>query len=239
MFELRPKNTAFVMRINKYLAQQKICSRREADDLILQKKVKINGRVAVLGDKVLENDKVEVVNFKKRLFYLAFNKPKGVITHSPQMGEKEIRDLINFKNMFPVGRLDKSSSGLIILTNDGRLTDRLLNPEYEHEKEYIVKTDKNVDGLFLKKMEEGVKLEDGYVTKRCIAAKLSQNRFSVILTEGKKHQIRRMCEALKRKVLHLERRRIMNINLGNLQPGDFREIKGAELVKFLTSLGLK
>jgi 23S rRNA pseudouridine2604 synthase len=238
------------------LALQKICARREADILISQGKVKINGKVAVLGDKVFENDKVEVAGNNKKLVYLAFNKPKGVITHSPQMGEKQIKDLYDFgKDVFPVGRLDKSSSGLIILTNDGRLTDRLLNPEYNHEKEYIVRVNKNIDGLFLKKMGQGIKLpasppaspnrgeslggEDGYVTKKCVVNKISSDRFSIILTEGKKHQIRRMCDALGYGVVHLERRRIMNIKLQNLQSGDFREIKGKELADFLASVGLK
>ena len=233
-FELK-----YPIRINKYLAYKKICARREADELIVQKKVKINGRIAVLGDKVKENDKVDVAGNNKKLVYLAFNKPKGVITHSPQKGEAEIKDIINFdKKVFPVGRLDKNSSGLIILTNDGRLTDRLLNPDYNHEKEYIIKTNKSLDGLFLKKMSQGVKLDDGYVTKKCIINKISSDRFSIILTEGKKHQIRRMCAALGYSIVNLERRRIMNIKLGSLQSGDFREIKGYELSQLLKSLGL-
>ncbi len=231
----------YPVRINKYLALQKICARREADELILQKKVKINARIAVLGDKVLENDKV-TVDFPDKVrkkVYLAFNKPKGIITHSPQNGEKEIKDILNFrKNVFPVGRLDKNSSGLIILTNDGRLTDRLLNPEYNHEKEYIIKVNKPIENFFLKRMAEGVKLDDGYITKKCNIRKISSERFSIILTEGKKHQIRRMCDALGYGVAHLERRRIMNIKLGGLLPGDFREIKGCELLELLKSLGL-
>ena len=230
----------YPIRINKYLAYKQICARREADELISQQKVKINGRIAVLGDKVKEKDKVEVVNFTKKLVYLAFNKPKGVITHSPQKGEASIKDVLNFeKEVFPLGRLDKNSSGLIILTNDGRLTDRLLNPEYNHEKEYVVKTDRNIDGIFFKKMAEGIKLDDGYITKKCIVTKISRERFSIILTEGKKHQIRRMCAAFGYGVSNLERRRIMNIKLGSLQPGEFREIKGYELSQFLKSLGLE
>jgi 23S rRNA pseudouridine2604 synthase len=230
----------YPVRINKYLAYKKICARREADELIVQKKVKINGRIAVLGDKVKESDNVVVASdSKKKLIYLAFNKPKGVITHSPQLGEKEIKDIINFKEgMFSVGRLDKNSSGLIILTNDGRLTDRLLNPEYNHEKEYIVKVNKKIDNSFLKRMAEGVRLDDGYITKKCSVVKISENRFSIVLTEGKKHQIRRMCDSLGYGILNLERRRIMNIKLGSLQTGDFREIKGYELSELLKSVGL-
>jgi len=233
------KELKYPVRINKYLAHQKICARREADELILQKKVKINGRIAVLGDKVQENDKVVVEGAGKKLVYLAFNKPKGIITHTPQNGEKEIKDILNFeKDVFPVGRLDKNSSGLIILTNDGRLTDKLLNPDYNHEKEYIIKVSKPIENNFLKRMEAGVKLDDGYVTKKCSVKKISSERFSIILTEGKKHQIRRMCDALGYGVVHLERRRIMSIKLGNLLPGDFREIKGYELSQLLKSLGL-
>lgn len=246
------KEIKYPARINKYLAFKKVCARREADELILQKKVKINGRTAVLGDRVQENDKITVESSNKKLVYLAFNKPKGVITHSPQEGEKEIKDILEYaggpersRGIFPVGRLDKNSSGLIILTNDGRVTDRLLNPEYEHEKEYIVKVNKNIDNLFLKKMAGGIKLpaspaggDDGYVTKECVVEKISSDRFSIVLTEGKKHQIRRMCDALGYGILNLERRRIMNIKLNKLLPGDYREIKGQELEEFLKSLGL-
>jgi len=229
----------YPIRINKYLAYKKICARREADVLIEQKKVRINGRVAVLGDKVLENDKVTVEKINKKLVYLAFNKPKGVITHSPQEGEPAIKDVMNFgENIFPLGRLDKDSSGLILLTNDGRVTDRLLNPKYDHEKEYIVKVSKSINESFLRRMSSGIKLDDGYVTKKCSVRKVGEERFSIVLTEGKKHQIRRMCDALGYGVVHLERRRVMNIKLGTLQSGDYREIKGKELADFLKNIGL-
>jgi 23S rRNA pseudouridine2604 synthase len=229
----------YPVRINKYLALKNVCARREADELIVQRKVKINGKVAVLGQKVNTNDKVTVENFKKKLVYLAFNKPKGVITHSPEDGEQSIKDVANFgEDIFPLGRLDKDSSGLILLTNDGRVTDKLLNPKYEHEKEYIVRVTKSLDGLDLKKLGEGVKLEDGYVTKKARVTKLSSDRFSIVLTEGKKHQIRRMCDVLGYAIKHLERRRIMNIKLLKLQPGEYREIKGKELEDFLKALGL-
>jgi 23S rRNA pseudouridine2604 synthase len=188
---------------------------------------------------VQENDKVSVDGFKKDLIYLAFNKPKGVITHSPQNGEKEIKDILSFrKDVFPVGRLDKNSSGLIILSNDGRLTDRLLNPEYNHEKEYVIKVNKPIDASFLKRMAAGVRLDDGYITKKCSVKKISSERFSIVLTEGKKHQIRRMCDSLGYGVVNLERRRIMNIKLGSLQQGDFREIKGYELAELLKNMKL-
>ena len=192
-----------------------------------------------MGDKVNENDKVTVDSFKKDLVYVAFNKPKGVITHSPQRGEKEIKDIINFsKDVVPVGRLDKNSSGLIILSNDGRLTDKLLNPIFNHEKEYVIKVNKSLDNSFLKKMEAGVKLDDGYVTKKCRIQKINSEKFLITLTEGKKHQIRRMCDALGYGVVSLERRRIMNIKLNNLPAGEVREIKGYELETLLKSVGL-
>ena len=229
----------YPVRINKYLAHQKICARREADELILQKKVRINGKIAVLGAKVKETDKVTVDGVKKDLVYLAFNKPRGVITHSPQLGEKEIKDVLQVpKGVVPVGRLDKNSSGLIILSNDGRLTDKLLNPEYNHEKEYIVRVNKDINTSFVNRMSDGVKLDDGYITKKCRVNKINSERFSITLTEGKKHQIRRMCDAFGYGVVDLERRRIMNIKLNSLQPGDYRELKGYELKELLKSLGL-
>jgi len=229
----------YPVRINKYLALQKICARREADELIVQGKVKINGKKAVLGEKVMQNDKVTVEKISKKFIYLAFNKPRGVITHSPQEGEKSIKDVINFDGeAFPLGRLDKDSSGLIILTNDGRITDRLLNPKYEHEKEYIVKIKGSITESFLNKMTNGIKLDDGYITKPCEVQKISNNRFSIILTEGKKHQIRRMCDKLGQVISDLKRVRVMNIKLQSLVEGDYREIKGTELSDFLQLLEL-
>jgi len=223
----------YPVRINKYLALQKICSRHEADVLIAEGKVKINGRRAVLGDKVNATDKVEVAKTNKKLIYIALNKPKGIITEEI-MAEGPERS----RGIYPLGRLDKDSTGLIILTNDGRITDRLLSPAYDHAKEYIVKTGKPIDGLFVKKMSEGVKLDDGYITKVCKVNKIASNRFSIVLTEGKKHQIRRMAAALGYTISDLKRVRIMNIKLGSLLPGDHRELKGKELSDFLKSLGL-
>ena len=176
---------------------------------------------------------------KKDLVYFAFYKPINIVTHSPQKGERQISDIFpEAKNLFPLGRLDKDSQGLIILTNDGRITERLLNPKYYHEKEYEVTLDRALDSKFLHDMRRGVRLDDGYVTRKCEAVKLSQNYFSIIITEGKKHQIRRMCGVLGCGVIKLERKRIMNIHLGNLRPKQFRQIKGKELRDFLAGLGL-
>ena len=229
------------MRINKYLAWKKISTRRGADELVENKKVFINGKLALLGSKVNENDKVEIKGNKnpKVYIYFAYNKPIDTITHSPQKGEHDIReDLKNTtisKDVFHIGRLDKNSHGLIILTNDGRITDQLLSPKYFHEKEYIVRTSNKLRSNFKQKMEAGVNIE-GYVTKKCKVTIINKNTFRVILTEGKKHQIRRMCSRLFQEVSDLKRERIMNIKLGNLKPNGFREIKGEELITFLKTL---
>lgn len=228
------------MRINKYLAKQGVATRRTADELIAKKKVLINGRIAVLGDKVNENDKVELAGSipARHNLYYAYHKPAGVITHSPQLGEKDIKQSVPIDGVFPVGRLDKDSSGLIILTNDGRVTDRLLNPEYDHEKEYQVRVSDTLREGFKKAMEAGVNIE-GYLTAPCKVRKTGPKSFNITLTEGKKHQIRRMVAALHNQVVDLERVRILNIRLENLKPGAWRPIAGDELKTFLTQIGMK
>lgn len=225
------------MRINKYLAHKNLCTRREADTLISAGKILINGTPAKLGDKVNEKDDVQVRFRTKKYRYYAYHKPRGVITHSAQEGEKEIADISPVKGVFPVGRLDKDSSGLIILTDDGRITDKLLNPDYIHEKEYIVTTKEALKSNFKERMEHGVDIE-GYTTKECRVEILGEKRFSIVLTEGKKHQIRRMCAALELVVVTLERVRIMNIHVSGLKPGAHRAITGSELAEFLRNLGV-
>lgn len=227
----------FPMRINKYLAHKNLCTRREADELIAAGKVLINGKPAKLGDKVAEKDEVKVLFRVKKYRYFAYHKPRGIITHSAQEGEKEIVEIIPVKDVFPIGRLDKDSSGLIILTDDGRITDKLLNPEFSHEKEYVVTTKEELKSNFKDRMERGVNIE-GYTTKKCEVAIQDENKFSVILTEGKKHQIRRMCAALGYVVNTLQRTRVMNIRLAGLQSGAHRPIQGEELAQFLKTLGL-
>lgn len=212
------------MRINKYLALKKISTRRGADELVINKKVFINGKLALLGSKVNEADVVEVKGTKAKEYkYFAYNKPIGIETNSPR------------EDLFPLGRLDKNSHGLLILTNDGRITDQLLNPKYFHEKEYVVRTLNKLRSSFKNKMEAGVNIE-GYQTKPCKIKILNASSFKIILTEGKKHQIRRMCSALFQEVADLKRERIMNIKLDNLKSGGLREIKGEELNIFLNSL---
>lgn len=227
------------MRINKYLAQKGFATRRGADELVEAGKVFINDKKAVVGDKVLETDIVEVRGATEKTYaYYAYYKPKGIITHSPEEGEKSIEDSIRGRikeSVFPLGRLDKASRGLILLTDDGRLTEKLLSPKRAHEKEYEVVVDKSINGMFLRGLENGVIIE-GYKTKPAKAKKLGAQRFSLVLIEGKKHQIRRMCAALGYTVHDIKRIRIMNIPLGKLTPGQFRKIEGKELQTFLASL---
>ena len=227
---------SYPMRVNKYLAFKKYCTRHEADLWIQAGRVTINAKVAVVGDPVAESDVVEVCAPERTYRYYAYNKPRGIITHSPQGNEVSIGASIGLTEVFPVGRLDKDSSGLILLTNDGRITDALLNPKYEHEKEYAVTCLDTLPLGFTQRMEAGVDI-GGYITEVCRLTTLSKKSFSIILTEGKKHQIRRMCGTFGQSVTDLTRTRIMNIELGRLQPGSYREITSTELDTFLRSIG--
>lgn len=240
--KLIPEPT-YPMRINKYLALHKHSTRRGADELIKKRLIFINGKQAVLGDKVNETDNVEVKfrGLPKEFVYFAYNKPIGVVSHSPEKGQKDIRQSIkpriSRKDVFPVGRLDRESHGLIILTNDGRITDPLLSPNYVHDKEYLVTTGNKLRTSFKQKAEAGVNIE-GYTTLPCKVEIINDFIFKITLTEGKKHQIRRMCSALFQEIKDLKRIRIMNIRLENLAPSDYRQIEGKELEIFLRSLGL-
>lgn len=231
-------------RINKYLKDNGYATRKGADDLIAQGLVKVNGKVAPLGYQVKDGDKVEVSSnvHKKQHAYFAYHKPAGIVTTMPQRGEKEIIKVTHFPTkVFPVGRLDKDSTGLIIMTNDGRITERLLSPEFEHEKEYIVGVDKPLTDGFLKKMAGGVEIGSSggrYKTRLAKIKAASTKKFNITLTEGKKRQIRRMCEALGYHVETLARIRIMNITLGDLPAGRFRELDKKERENLLDSLSL-
>lgn len=231
------KPITYPIRINKYLAFHNLATRRDADKLIKRKSVFINGRIAVLGDMVNEGDTVQIPKSiaNKKYSYFAYYKPRGVITHSPQSNEKSIRDLLQNKHIFPLGRLDKDSEGLILLTDDGRITERLLDPKYDHEKEYVASVRTPLKPNFLRRMASGVNI-DGYKTKKCQVLYINNFTFRIILTEGKKHQIRRMCGALDYAIESLKRVRIMNIRLGHLKPNELREIKGEELEKFISLL---
>lgn len=232
----------YPMRINKYLANNSYCSRREADKLIEEGEVKINGKIAIIGDKINKEDKVEVSEkfkeTKESKIYLAYNKPVGVVSHNPEPGQKSIEDVFKYPiKLYPVGRLDKESCGLIILSNDGRIVEKILDPKYEHEKEYEVEVDKPIKLEFIREMEKGVNIE-GYQTKKVKVKKITPKKFNIILTEGKNHQIRRMCAALGYTVKKLKRIRVMNIELDKLESGQYKKIIGKELKKLLEDLGL-
>lgn len=236
----------YPMRINKYLADRGISTRRGADELVSKGKVTINGRQAVLGDKVNETDdvKVDPKSANRTYVYLAYNKPIGIVTSTPQEGEEGIEDVLKFPvnqeigRVFPIGRLDKESHGLIILTNDGRITEKLLSPEFDHEKEYSVEVNKPITERFVTRMSKGVNIGD-YVTKECQVTKTDETRFSIVLTEGKRHQIRRMVTEQGYEVVDLKRVRIMNVRLGGVQAGSYRMLRGDELSAFLSSLGMR
>jgi len=233
-------NIQYPIRINRYLALNNYATRKGADELIAKKYVAINGRIAVLGDQVQEGDKVEVSNKtpQKKYVYYAYNKATGISTN-PDAGSKDILQTTKFPvRVFPVGRLDKDSHGLILMTNDGRVTDRLLSPRYVHEKEYVVKVEPTFSDNFIALIQNGVHF-DKFISKKCLAWRKTKDVFHIILTEGKKRQIRRMCEALHHKVIDLKRIRIMNIELGKTPLGEYREITGKELDELLRSLQLR
>lgn len=238
------------MRINKYIASKQIASRREADRLIAAKRVLINGSLAKLGDDVSEGDKITIKKDSKEIgrLYFAYNKPDGVLTHSAKGEDMDIAKMVRGKTegakVFPLGRLDKDSHGLIILTNDGRITSKLLDPEEGHEKEYIVETRDKIDLKFTSALERGVVIKEEYSkqtykTKPCVVTILGAKKFSIILTEGKKRQVRRMVEAMQNEVKNLARIRIMNIALKNQPENTVRRLKGSELSQFLSELGMK
>ena len=234
----------FPIRINKYIAHQGWASRREADALIERGGVLVNGTPASLGQRIAARDTVTLNTAQPDRCYFAYYKGRGIISHSPAEGEVDIATRLKqdygLTDVYPVGRLDKDSEGLMILTNDGRVTAPLLDPAATHEKEYEVTVDKNVTGLLINNFEKGVNIE-GYRTKPARAQKHPHNakKFMVILTEGKKHQIRRMCAALGYQVQSLKRVRIMNVELGTLKPNQYRKLSGTELTTFLKELNIQ
>jgi len=227
----------YPVRINRYLFLKRFCSRREADRLIDKGLIKINGKKATLGQKVNAKDKVEInekiQGMSEKYEYVAFHKPRGVVSHNPLEGEKSIEDIYKSKvRLSPIGRLDKDSEGLIILTNDGRIIDGLLNPKYDHEKEYVVRLDKNIKPSFKNKMERGVNIE-GYITKPAKVRVGEGKSFRIKLTEGKKHQIRRMCAALGYQVKSLKRVSFGPISIRGILNGHGRKLRPDEKFKLL------
>lgn len=236
------EHSLYPMRLNRYLALHGYSSRREADELIERGMVKVNGRKAKMGERVREEDAVEVDGKMKSSWkqyrYFLYYKPTRIVTHASEPGQKSIKDVSGLPaDVFPVGRLDRSSHGLILMTNDGRVTDKLLNPDYNHTKEYVVRVNKTINNFFVRWMSNGIQLED-FKTKPCFVKKLDDQVFSIVLTEGKKHQIRRMVTALGYEVRDLRRIRIMGLSVGMLKPGQYRELRGSQLKEFLASLGL-
>ena len=222
-------------RINKYLSEVGYCSRREADRLILEGKVTINGKIPEMGTKVEDSDQVEVKgqriekSKRQKNIYLAFNKPVGIVcTTDRKVEPNNVIDFIKYpKRIFPIGRLDKLSEGLIFLTNDGDIVNKILRARNNHEKEYIVSVNLPINKQFIQTMSNGVEIL-GTVTKNCFVKQLGPRKFKIILTQGLNRQIRRMCESLGYKVKSLKRVRIMNINL-DVATGKYREFTKEEL----------
>lgn len=220
-------------RINKYISETGFCSRREADRLIEAGRVTINGVKPEMGTKVNPEDTVEidgkVITKNINPIYLAFNKPEGITSTTDLKDRDNIIDFINFKErIFPIGRLDKPSEGLIFMTNDGDIVNKILRAGNNHEKEYIVRVDKSIDGAFIDKMSNGVPILDT-VTQKCFVEKLGDKQFKIILTQGLNRQIRRMCEELGYKVYRLTRTRVMNITTDGLPSGRWRHFTEAEI----------
>ncbi|RXI99833.1 23S rRNA pseudouridine(2604) synthase RluF [Anaerobacillus alkaliphilus] len=228
------------MRINKFISESGITSRREADKWIQDKRVTINGIVAELGSKVEPGDDVRVdnkpISKEEQLVYIALNKPVGITSTTERQVKGNIVDFVNHPlRIFHIGRLDKESEGLILLTNDGDIVNEILRVENKHEKEYIVTVDKPITDSFLRKMSEGVEILNTK-TLPCKVTKISQNVFRIILTQGLNRQIRRMCSALGYQVRRLQRVRIMNIHLDGLAKGQWRDLTKAELNELFKEL---
>lgn len=228
------------MRLNKFISESWKASRRGADKLIEEGRVKINGRKAKIGDQVKPGDEVMVNGQRIRLarnnVYLALNKPVGITCTTEKNVKGNIVDLVNHPlRVFNIGRLDKDSDGLILLTNDGDIVNEILRAENNHEKEYIVSVDKPITPEFVEKMSKGVRIL-GTKTLPCKVEQLSKYEFKIILTQGLNRQIRRMCEALGYEVYRLQRVRIMNIHLGNLPVGQWRDLTKKEKTRLFQDL---
>ena len=221
------------MRLNKYISETGICSRREADGWIAQGWVSVNGVVASLGTRVEEGDEVrargQLLGEKKKDTYIAFNKPVGITCTTERHVAGNIIDYIGHpERIFPIGRLDKDSDGLILLTNNGDIVNELLRSENNHDKEYLVTVDRPVSEEFLYGMSAGVEILDT-VTKPCAVHRLGRNQFRIVLTQGLNRQIRRMCDVFDYKVRRLQRVRIVNVRLGALKLGSWRNLSADEL----------
>ena len=227
-------------RLNKFIADSGYCSRREADRLISEGRVKIDGRTGVLGDKVLPGMKVvcdgKALSGDGKKVYIELNKPQGIVCTADPREPMNVVDYINYPiRIFPVGRLDKASEGLLLLTSDGEIVNRLLRAAGGHEKEYEVEVDKPLTPEFMKKMMSGVEILDT-VTLPCKLRRTGDRSFNLILVQGLNRQIRRMCEALGYNVVKLKRVRINSIKLGNLMPGQWKELSDKEVHDLMASI---
>ena len=220
------------IRINKFLSEVGFCSRRGADKIISQGRVYINGEIAVLGSKVNRDDLIkvdgELINNQEEKVYLAFNKPVGIECTGNQKVKNNIIDYINFnKRLFTIGRIDKDSEGLILLTNNGDIVNNVLRAENKNEKEYLVTLNKKIDKDFIQKMRSGVRIM-GKLTKKCYVEKTYENKFKIVLTQGLNRQIRKMCNALGYRVTKLKRIRVMDIKL-DTKVGEYRFLNESEV----------
>jgi len=234
------ENQATGKRLNKFIADSGHCSRREADRLIQEGRVRLDGRVGVLGDRVQPGMAVTVdgkpLSGEGEKVYLLLNKPRGIVCTADPREPMNVVDYLGYPSrVFPVGRLDKDSEGLLLLTSDGEIVNRVLRAAGGHEKEYEVQIDRPVTPEFVRRMSEGVPILDT-VTLPCRVRRTGERSFNIILVQGLNRQIRRMCEALGANVTHLRRIRIMNLRLGRLQPGQWRELTGAELAELMERL---
>ena len=232
---------AETLRINKFFTKHGICSRREADRLIESGRVTINGRPAKLGDQVAVGDVIardgQVIPWGNKAIYIKYHKPVGVTTTSESHVPRNIIASIGHQErIFPIGRLDKDSSGLILLTNDGDIVNKILRTEFGHEREYLVSVDRPFDQAFLDRVVRGVVIL-GRPTKPCQVERLGPARFRIILTEGRNRQIRRMCRALGYRVLTLHRIRIMHIKITGLAPNSWKNLTDEERTKLLEEVG--
>ncbi len=232
---------AHTIRINKFFTEQGICSRREADRLVESGAITINGRVAKLGDQVEPSDIIaregQVLPWGKASLHINYHKPFGVTTTSgSHVARNIIAEIGHPERVFPIGRLDKDSSGLILLTNDGDIVNEILRTEFGHEREYLVRVDRPFDQAFLDHMAEGVVIL-GSRTKPCRMSRVGRDRFRIVLTEGRNRQIRRMCQALGYRVILLHRTRIMHITVNGLGIGEWKELTSQERAQLLNAVG--
>ena len=227
------------MRLNKFISSTGLYSRRKADELIKDKRVSVNGKTAIIGQDVNENDKVYVdgkpLEINENNVYIILNKPRGITCTTERHIEGNIIDFVNHtERIFPVGRLDKDSEGLIILTNDGDIVNKILREGNDKKKEYIVTVNKSITSNFIRSMSEGVKIynpvkNEYTVTQKCDVSKINDRTFKIILSQGLNRQIRRMCTALEYKVINLKRVKIMDLTLEGLNTGEWRNLTSQEI----------